>query len=235
MIRSILVPLDGSRFAEQALPTASAVARRTGAGLWLARGHVAARSCPDGIVVMAAHRRPPFERLLYGSIADALVRRSGVPVLLVGGREANAGGVERVFLPLDGSADAEAAVAPAFDVAGPVEYVLFHIDGDSGDVTTVPRRAPDLRSPIRAAHPVRDCGMPGRPFPNADRRPAPAGGPSERKARRERAGVARHPGAPRLRRPAPLPVRVSQEPRSRRLSPSSRRGQCLRSSSSRRR
>lgn len=194
MIRSILVPLDGSRCAERALPTASAVARRTGACLRLARVHVplpigmvpgreavldaelhraegaylreqvrrlacwdllaegvvlggsvpfalrmAARSCPDGIVILAAHRRPPFERLLYGSIADGLVRRSGVPVLLVGGTEANSREVNRVFVPLDDSADAEAAVASAFDVAGPVEYVLVHFNGASGDLTTIPR------------------------------------------------------------------------------------------------
>jgi nucleotide-binding universal stress UspA family protein len=100
---------------------------------------VAARSCPDAIVVMATHRRPPLERLLYGSIADHLVRRSSVPVLLVGDREASARGVDRVILPLDGSADAEAAVAPAVDVAGPVDYLLLHIEGESGHEATVPR------------------------------------------------------------------------------------------------
>lgn len=39
MIRSILVPLDGSPFAEHALPLAAAVARRTGATLHLAHVH----------------------------------------------------------------------------------------------------------------------------------------------------------------------------------------------------
>lgn len=194
MVRSILVPLDGSRFAEQALATASAVARRTGARVWLVRVHVpvpleavpggealvdaeihraesayldeqvrkldsqgvraeavvlrgaapfalrvAARSWPDAIVVMASHRRPRLERLLYGSVADHLVRRSGVPVLLVGDHNANGGGVDRVFVALDGSADAEAAVAPAFDVAGPVEYVICPIQVDSRDRAMVPQ------------------------------------------------------------------------------------------------
>ena len=40
MPRTILVPLDGSRFAEQALPTAVALAARTGARLVLTRVHV---------------------------------------------------------------------------------------------------------------------------------------------------------------------------------------------------
>jgi nucleotide-binding universal stress UspA family protein len=39
VIRSILVPLDGSRFAEQALPLAVTVARRTGARLRLVSAH----------------------------------------------------------------------------------------------------------------------------------------------------------------------------------------------------
>ncbi len=40
MIHSILVPLDGSEFAEHALPAALALARRTGASLHLAQVHV---------------------------------------------------------------------------------------------------------------------------------------------------------------------------------------------------
>ena len=42
MYHSILVPLDGSAFAEAALPVACAIARRSGAVLHLARVHVAA-------------------------------------------------------------------------------------------------------------------------------------------------------------------------------------------------
>ena len=207
MVRTILVPLDGSRFAEQALPTASAMARRTGARVWLVRVHVpvpleavpggealvdaeihraesayldeqvrkldsqgvrpeavvlrgatpfalrvAARSWPDAIVVMASHRRPRLERLLYGSVAEHLVRRSGVPVLLVGDPNANGGGVDRVIVALDGSADAEMAVAPAFDVAGPVDYVIFHVDVDRRDLAMAPQppRA-DARTQVEAS------------------------------------------------------------------------------------
>src|SRR5689334_218499 len=40
MYRSILVPLDGSRLSEQALPLALALVRRTGAALHVAHVHV---------------------------------------------------------------------------------------------------------------------------------------------------------------------------------------------------
>ena len=40
MFRTVLVPLDGSPFAEQALPWALCLARRAGAALDLVRGHV---------------------------------------------------------------------------------------------------------------------------------------------------------------------------------------------------
>lgn len=40
MLSTILVPLDGSGFAERALPLAERVARRTGARVWLVRVHV---------------------------------------------------------------------------------------------------------------------------------------------------------------------------------------------------
>jgi len=47
MFRTILVPLDGSAFAEQALPWALSIARRAGATLDLVRGHVLyALNCP---------------------------------------------------------------------------------------------------------------------------------------------------------------------------------------------
>src|SRR5262245_65930321 len=40
MFRTLVVPLDGSPFAEQALPWALAIARRSGASLGLVRAHV---------------------------------------------------------------------------------------------------------------------------------------------------------------------------------------------------
>lgn len=71
------------------------------------------------LVVMATHGRGPLSRLWLGSVADGLVRRSPVPVLLVRPRDdrdgaaPGAGGFHRVLVPLDGSARARRAVGPA--------------------------------------------------------------------------------------------------------------------------
>jgi nucleotide-binding universal stress UspA family protein len=73
-----------------------------------------------GLIVMTTHGRSGLGRWLYGSVADGVLRRAPVPVLLVpatcehpwpGGRP------RRVLVPLDGSAYAEEALAPAARLA----------------------------------------------------------------------------------------------------------------------
>lgn len=183
---SLMVPLDGSPFAERAVPLATAIARRTGSSLYFVGVHVdtldadwpaaapigrvdavrrglestqleelarrgdlradvearavlldgpvplvltlAAREAGSWCIVMMGHRRPPWGRILHGSVADALVRRAGVPVLLGAPRSPGApapGRFERVLVVADGSPDMERVVAAALDVAGAEpEYVL---------------------------------------------------------------------------------------------------------------
>jgi nucleotide-binding universal stress UspA family protein len=169
----ILVPLDGSEFAETALPAAGALARRFGGSLHLAsvvsdlppvplaagdgelitrwfeeeearageylegirsrlsesgvgsEAHV--RSGPVartvdalatekevGLVVLTTHGRGSWQRAWLGSVADALIRRSGTPLLLLREEDAAAkweGGIPRkVVVPLDGSQEAEVAL-----------------------------------------------------------------------------------------------------------------------------
>lgn len=164
MLRSILVPLDGSDFAEHALPTAISLGRR-GATVHLVRVHhrsersttklaeldglmrtmelryleqlhervaacgvTATFSVVDDpvvpslsgaaakqdaeLIVMTTHGRTGLSRAWIGSVADQLMRRSTVPVLMVrstdepanlpAGRE-----LGRMLVPLDGSAQAE--------------------------------------------------------------------------------------------------------------------------------
>ncbi len=180
MFRSILVPLDGSPFAEQALPLAVAVARPAGAAINLVEVHslyalnepaaawlafdpaedaafkqqelaylnaagrrIADPRTPvlsslvlgleaDGIleaaqarhadlVVMTMHGRGPVSRLFLGSVADEVVRRSPVPVLLLRPHdppaEAPPPAVSNVLIPLDGSALAEEVLDPAAELA----------------------------------------------------------------------------------------------------------------------
>jgi nucleotide-binding universal stress UspA family protein len=180
MFRNILVPLDGSSFAEQALPWALSLARRAGAGLDLVRVHVlyalqepacgwlpydpaeeaeckrreqlyldatarwlAAvsrlpvtpalvfglgaepildRARRADLVVMTTHGRGPLGRFALGSVADEVVRRAGLPVLLLRPQNPAPGllpepAPENILVPLDGSPLAEQALGPALDVA----------------------------------------------------------------------------------------------------------------------
>lgn len=166
--RSLLVPLDGSAFAEQALPLALGIARRAGADLRLVhvqtraggwRGSrfkrsrqayldnlarqlaeatrvpvvplmvdgrdIAAALCAattrDGaadLVVMATHGRGLLARLCLGGIADTLMRRLSVPLLLVRGHDAptdlsSEPSVRHVLIALDGSEFGEKVLRPA--------------------------------------------------------------------------------------------------------------------------
>jgi len=175
MYRTLLVPLDGSRFAEQALALAWSIARRAGARLQLVRVHTPqiyvegmalladtldqrdreqelaylqgveqriaalgsvavgsalldgavadavqehAASCGADLVVMTTHGRGPLSRFWLGSVADQLVRKLAVPMLLVRPEESppELGQEPRwqhILIPLDGSDTAEQILEPA--------------------------------------------------------------------------------------------------------------------------
>ena len=166
MLKTILLPLDGSPLAERAVAYASALARRTGAELLLVqavRAHtlpgidpsesqiectesaelyldsIASRVGMRGVVatchvyyddpvsaildashrhhvdmiVMSTHGRGGLGRMLYGSVADQILRRASVPVLLVPSsvdHAWSADGPETVVIALDGSALSEQAL-----------------------------------------------------------------------------------------------------------------------------
>lgn len=188
MFQSILVPLDRSSFAEQALPLAFAIARRARAEIDLAEVHslycqddptacwvpyepdrdvewkqkeklyldatakflnavspIAVTTCvltgsasvpmtianalleraqarrPD-LIVMATHGRGPLGCFSIGSVADELVRRTQVPILLVRTAETRLEFVpeptlDNILIPLDGSALAEQVLEPVLDIA----------------------------------------------------------------------------------------------------------------------
>jgi nucleotide-binding universal stress UspA family protein len=194
MFHTLLVPLDGSAFAEQALPLALALARQSKAALDLVRAHglyaledragawapydpaedaefrrheqgyldgvarrisgehpvrvtcvVADGAAADAIlgrarevaadlVVMTTHGRGPVSRAFLGSVADELVRRCPVPVLLVRPDEAlpdlhRAPSVGRVLVPLDRSPASEQVLGPALQVGGALgaAFSLLHV------------------------------------------------------------------------------------------------------------
>lgn len=73
------------------------------------------------LVVMTSHGRGGLSRSWLGSVADALVRRVEVPVLIARSRAAARAGIEtppfrRILVPLDGSSLAEEAITHALDI-----------------------------------------------------------------------------------------------------------------------
>jgi nucleotide-binding universal stress UspA family protein len=193
MYRNLLVPLDGSAFAEHALPLALALARRSAASLSVASvapslttvyaegvtagaaeleshlldarrayldrvvqrlfpvlpeavsstlltGEVADSLCSfvtsSGVdlVVMATHGRGPMGRFWLGSVADEMLRRLTVPLLLVRPRDEPSDlqrepEISRILVPLDGSPLAEGVLEPAFAIGGlyPAEFTLLRV------------------------------------------------------------------------------------------------------------
>jgi nucleotide-binding universal stress UspA family protein len=91
-----------------------------------------AAGCAD-LVVMTTHGRGPFSRFWLGSVADCLVRRLTVPLLLVrpSGEAAWETTAEpflrRVLIPLDGSTDSESVLGPVVELgtAEGMEYTLL--------------------------------------------------------------------------------------------------------------
>lgn len=188
MFKKILVPLDGSAFAEAALPLATAVARRSGAAIELVNVHepapnlaydeweAAARewslsylretegrlrdfspgqvtttvlagrvsdalvqhaeASDSDLVVMATHGRGALTRAWLGSVADAFVRHTDRPVLLVRPDEdegpadlAAEVALDHVLIPLDGSDLSKQIVEPALALGSlfDARYTLVRI------------------------------------------------------------------------------------------------------------
>jgi nucleotide-binding universal stress UspA family protein len=74
------------------------------------------------LIVMATHGRGPLSRFGTGSVADELIRRAGMPVLLVRPGEATTDifpepVLDNILIPLDGSAVAEQVLGPTLELA----------------------------------------------------------------------------------------------------------------------
>jgi nucleotide-binding universal stress UspA family protein len=190
LYRSIYVPLDGSPFAEQALPLAGEIARRAGAILQVGLVHhpvpalATALEVPEieaqldqearareqtylhsivervrkavnvpvtgtllegpvadalevqveqsgaDLVVITTHGRGPMSRFWLGSVADQLMRRLHVPMLLVRpGTSAAPATIRRILLTLDGSPFSERAIEPTIALGRlfGAEYALMMV------------------------------------------------------------------------------------------------------------
>jgi nucleotide-binding universal stress UspA family protein len=188
MYHSLLVPLDQSPFAKDALPLALSIARRSGARLDLVEVHTLyalgdptsgrvpfeserdvecrqqeqhyldataesvattlqvpvttavlpgsavlpatiadaiverARISKSNLIVMTTRGRRPVSRFVLGSVADELLHRASVPILMMRpcpiGRETDDNPIlDNILIPLDGSALAEQVLEPAQELA----------------------------------------------------------------------------------------------------------------------
>jgi nucleotide-binding universal stress UspA family protein len=93
-----------------------------------------ARASDADLIVMSTHGRTGWSRVWIGSVADGVVRRADVPVLLVrpaapGGEVATRTPKRRVVIPLDGSEAAERVLDLAVEVFGveTATYVLVRV------------------------------------------------------------------------------------------------------------
>ena len=114
------------------------------------QGHIESRGID--LVVMTTHGRGGVSRAWLGSVADALVRRLHVPVLLSRARTTGRGGVDappvrRVLVSLDGSPFAEQVLERALRLGTPnrTEYLLLRV---VTPMPTVPLPYPGGDAPI---------------------------------------------------------------------------------------
>ena len=237
MFLSVLVPLDRSSFAEQALPLASSIARRANARLDLVEVHALyaledphagwapfeadrdaqckqqeqlyldatatlttcvsavaatagvlsgsavvpetvadsilerARTGKADLIVMATHGRGPLNRFGLGSVADQLIRRAPMPVLLVRPCEKPSRTVlepvlENILIPLDGSQLAEQVLEPAAELAQLMEarlcllrVVEFRSSSGYRGAAGLPDRSEQERYLERVAARLREQGL----------------------------------------------------------------------------
>ena len=165
MTKTIIVPLDGSQFAERALAPARTLARQTDASVVLVMSRLggvpepdaylnsaaeragieAARAVvssdllaataipmiadtePDPLVCMSTHGRSGPGLALFGSIAEAVLRRIDVPVVFVGPSVTSASNqnFEQLVVCLDGSETADAAVPVALSLSRDIDADLW--------------------------------------------------------------------------------------------------------------
>ncbi len=198
MYGSILVPLDGSALAEQALTVAATLAERVHAALHLVHVHappvvdefaqygvagqaaretaehyvlqtadrlrtahggtvsatvldgraatsIATHAAATGadLIVMSSHGRTGASRFWLGSVADAVIRASSIPVLVIRGRSGTVPASDgplfsRVLVPLDGSSAAEQAIPHALAVGAlvPAHVHLLRVEEVAEDLRT---------------------------------------------------------------------------------------------------
>ena len=76
-----------------------------------------AREIPADLIVMATHGRSGLDRVLLGSVAEQVIRRSRIPVILLRPNQHPVVGLRRLLVPVDGSSGGAVALATAVPLA----------------------------------------------------------------------------------------------------------------------
>lgn len=103
-----------------------------------------AKQARDAVILMSTHGRSGIRRMFLGSVADAVVRRSLTPVLLLrptpeGPPPMEAIDFTRILVPVDGSMFAGSIVEPIISLAGrhPIEVTFFEAVRPKDDTVRV--------------------------------------------------------------------------------------------------
>jgi nucleotide-binding universal stress UspA family protein len=164
---SVLVPLDGSEAAERAMRTADVLAERFGANLdtitvfdgsdrverrrdpvaaAVARRHA---ELPSPLVAMATHGRGRLAGALLGSVARAVLQRTGAPLIVLGPQADNPGwsprprswpaplSIPRVVACVDTTDAAEQILPVALEWSGALDASLTILTVTDGDARSV--------------------------------------------------------------------------------------------------
>jgi nucleotide-binding universal stress UspA family protein len=120
----------------------------------------AARTHQADLIVMASHARVGAGRWLFGSVAEAIVARSPVPVLVQRSSQSLSGKVFtgedlQIMVPLDGTAFAEAALEPAAGLAEDLQahLVLVRVEDDPRSIADALQYLPRVQERVAAQHP----------------------------------------------------------------------------------
>jgi nucleotide-binding universal stress UspA family protein len=120
-----------------------------------------ARMSKASLIVMSTHGRTGPGRLLFGSVAEAVVSSSSVPVLITRAwlsaepQELLKEAPQLFLVPLDGSAFAETALEPAMQLADDFGAGLLLVTAQATDAPPVEERyyLPSLQEKLRHTHP----------------------------------------------------------------------------------
>ncbi len=98
------------------------------------------------LIVMGTHGRGAVDRLLHGSVADAVVRHSAIPVLLVPARAEHHATLDGdcVLVSVDGSGFAERALGVGAEIARELTAPLFILRATFWDPTPTNGLAPSM-------------------------------------------------------------------------------------------